>query len=303
MTSLDLGVLVAYLIGLAGLGFIYSRKLRSAKDMFAAGGRSPWWVSGLSGFMTMFSAGTFVVWGGIAFRYGMVAVSISMCYGIAALLVGRTVAGVWRRYGVDSAAEFLHLRFGASLVQFYTWLQGTLGIFTVGGSIYALAVVVTALVPLEAGHILADASTGNLSIPLLSMFLCAVVVMVAFGGGLWAVLVTDVLQFIILTVAVVLVVPLCFIEVGGVGAFLEQVPEGFLKPVSGDFTWWFLTGWVVVHYFKIGGEWAFVQRFTCVPSPRQARMSAYLFGVMYLVSPLFWMLPPMIYREIGRAHV
>ncbi len=89
----DLLVIIAYVIGLFAIGAVYGGKVRTSSDLFAAGGRSPWWVSGLSGFMTMFSAGTFVVWGGIAFKHGLVAVSINMCYGVAALLVGWTVAG------------------------------------------------------------------------------------------------------------------------------------------------------------------------------------------------------------------
>jgi solute:Na+ symporter, SSS family len=280
------------------MGALFARRMKTAGDMFAAGGQSPWWVSGLSAFMTMFSAGTFVVWGGIAFRYGFVAVAISTCYGIAALLAGWTVAGVWRRMGVSSAAEFIQLRFGRSLVQFYTWLQGSIGIFGMGGTIYALAVIVTALIPLPEGHLLANPQTGNLSVTYLSILLVLLVTLVTLIGGLWAVLMTDVLQFIILTVSVVIVVPLCFAEVGGIGAFIEKAPEGFFSPVAADFTYWFLVGWVVVHFFRIGGDWSFVQRFTCVPTPKDARKAAYLFGVMYLVSPLFWMLPPMLYRTV-----
>ena len=90
----DLLVIITYVIGLFVIGAVYGGKVRTSSDLFAAGGRSPWWVSGLSGFMTMFSAGTFVVWGGIAFKHGLVAVSINMCYGVAALLVGWTVAGL-----------------------------------------------------------------------------------------------------------------------------------------------------------------------------------------------------------------
>ncbi len=66
MTSLDYLVLTGYVLGIFAIGGVFSRKIKTSSDMFAAGGQSPWWVSGLSGFMTMFSAGTFVVWGGIA---------------------------------------------------------------------------------------------------------------------------------------------------------------------------------------------------------------------------------------------
>jgi SSS family solute:Na+ symporter len=298
MATLDLVVFGLYLVGLLVMGMFFVRRMKSTGEMFAAGGQSPWWLSGLSAFMTMFSAGTFVVWGGIAYQMGMVAVAICMCYGVSALLAGWFLAGLWKSLGVQSAAEFLELRFGNSIVQFYTWLQGTIGIFGMGGSIYALSVLVCALVVLPEGSFFADPETGRLSVTLMSLVICAVVVTITLGGGLWAVLMTDVMQFIILTVAVVVVVPMLFSETGGVTSFIDKSPEGFFVPVANDFTWWFLAGWVAVHFFKVGAEWAFVQRFVCVPTARDARKSTYLFAVMYLVSPIFWMLPPMIYRTI-----
>ena len=78
--------------------------------------------------------------------------------------------------------------------------------------------------PLPEGHFLADPATGHLSVPLTSLALCIIVIAIAFAGGLWAVLVTDVLQFVILTVSVVFVVPLMLMKVGGWGSFLGRLP-------------------------------------------------------------------------------
>lgn len=297
MSALDLAVFGLYLLGLLAMGAIFMR-MKSTHEMFAAGGQSPWWLSGLSAFMTTFSAGTFVVWGGIAYRYGMVGVSILFVIGISAVLVGWILAGRWKSFGYDSAAEFIHARFGKSLVQLYTWLQGTFGIFTIGGGIYALAVIITALIPLPEGHLLVDPETGHLSVTIASLALCLIVIVITTGGGLWAVLMTDALQFIILAAAVLVVVPLILMRVGGVGEFVAKAPEGFFSPTSGEFTWVFLALWSLVFFFKLGGEWSYVQRFACVPDARDARKSSYLFGFLYLVSPLIWMLPPMVYRVV-----
>jgi Na+/proline symporter len=301
MHAFDYIVIVLYILGIVGAGMVFAGKMKSSKDMFAAGGQSPWWVSGLSGFMTMFSAGTFVVWGGIAYKYGFVAVAINMCYGVAAMLVGWFLAGHWRRLGVNSASEFLQLRFGGSIVQFYTWFQGTIGIFAIGGAVYALSKIVCALMPLPAGHLLADPDTGLLSVPFMSVSLCVMVIIITFSGGLWAVLMTDVLQFVILVVSVVFVVPLILLKAGGWSSFIEKAPEGFTSPVAADFTWWFMAGWIIIHFFKIGGEWSFVQRYTCVPTAKDAKKAAFIFGAMYLISPIFWMLPPLVYRTLNPA--
>ncbi len=52
----------------------------------------------------------------------------------------------------------------------------------------------------------------------------------------------------------------------------------------------------MINFLRIGAEWAFVQRYLCVPTEKDARKSAYLFGFLYLTNPIFWMLPPMLYR-------
>jgi Na+/proline symporter len=312
MQTADYYILLVYLGAILGIGILLGRIVKNPQDMFAAGGQSPWWLSGLSAFMTMFSAGTFVIWGGIAFRLGFVAITISMCYGIAAFFVGWTLAARWRRMGVGSAAEFLQLRYGNSIVQLYTWLQGLLQVFSLGGAVYALSLVICTLIQLPPVvdetifAFLRDSSTGNLSVTWTSIIIIIAVIAITLSGGLWAVLITDTLQFVILTVSVVFVVPLILLEAGGVSTFISNAgsitvdAEGntLLSPVSGNYTYWFLLGWLIVHYAKIGGEWAFVQRFTCVPTARDARKSAILFGVMYLVSPIFWMLPAIAFRTI-----
>lgn len=300
VNALDLTVFGMYLAAMLAMGALFVR-MKDTREMFAAGGRSPWWLSGLSAFMTTFSAGTFVVWGGIAYRHGMVGVSILAVIGVAALAVGWSLAARWKSFGYDSAAAFLEARFGKSLVQFYTWLHGTIGMFTMGGAIYALAVIVCALVPLSPEHALADPATGRLSVTVASVGICIVVIAITSTGGLWAVLMTDALQFIILTIAVVVVVPLILGRVGGISGFMEAAPEGFFSPVAGEFNWLFLAGWSLVFFFKMGGEWAYVQRFACVPSGADAQKSSYLFGILYLVSPVIWMLPPMAYRLVDGA--
>jgi Na+/proline symporter len=75
------------------------------------------------------------------------------------------------------------------------------------------------------------------------------------------------------------------------------MPEGFLALTAGSkYTWFFLFGWVAIHYFMIGAEFAFVQRYLCVPTPTDARRSTVLFGSLYLFSPFLWLLPPMLWR-------
>lgn len=104
-------------------------------------------------------------------------------------------------------------------------------------------------------------------------------------------MVTDVLQFLILFAAVIIVIPLSLMKVGGAEAFLAKVPEGFFQTVSGDYTWVFIIAFMFYNLFFLGGNWAYVQRYTSVSTPRNARKVGWLFGILYLVSPILWMLP------------
>jgi len=285
-----------YLGGTVLLGVLLGRMVKNASDLFSAGGRSPWWASGLSGFMTMFSANTFVVWGSIAFDLGLVAVVINLMYGVAALLAGYFVASRWKSLGVETPAHYVRLRFGAGALHFYTWSMMVFRMVGTAGALYALAKILTALMPLEEGNFLRDPATGNLSVAWAISIFGGLVVLYTMIGGLWAVLMTDVLQFIILNLAVLFVVPLALARVGGVSGFIAGAPEDFFNATGGTYTWFFLAGWVAIHFFMIGADWAFVQRYLCVPTKRDARKATYLFGALYLFSPLLWLLPPMIHR-------
>ena len=291
METADWIVLFAYLAGTVAVGVYLGRLVKNSADLFTAGGKSPWWLSGLSAFMTMFSANTFVVWGGIAYEHGMVAVVINLCYGIAALLVGFTVAGKWKELGISTPAEYIDRRFGRGALHFYTWFMTVFRIVGTGGALYAIARLSLAVIVGPGGEGLT--STGlNIAI----LVFAAIVVLYTMIGGLWSVLVTDALQFIVLNLAVIFVIPLSLIKAGGLSGFVEQAPEGFFAATSDQYTFLFLIGWVAIHYFMIGAEWAFVQRNLCVENPKAARRSNYLFGGLYLFSPLLWLLPPMLWR-------
>lgn len=295
MTIIDYVVLIAYLIGTLAVGFYFYRRNKSSDDMFAAGGQSPWWVSGLSGFMTLKSAGTFVVWGGLAYSEGLVAISIVTSIGVAGILVGFFVAGHWRRIGVGTPAEFIELRFGRGAVHFYTWTMMAVRMLSAGVALYAVAVMLVNLVPLPPGNPLRDNLTGNLSIVTTILIFGAIIILYTVAGGLWAVLMTDVLQFIVLKLAVLFIIPLLIIQVMA-APNLAPVPDSFFNLTSPSYSALFLIGWVAVHFFTVGAEWAFAQRYICVPSVEDARKSAILFGVLYLISPTIWLTPAVLYR-------
>src|SRR5690606_1663704 len=155
MELADYIIILIYFAGLLVLGGVLGKKVKTSEDMFIAGRSSSWWLSGLSTYMTIFSASTFVVWGGVAHKSGLVAVVIGMVLGVASIIVGRFLAGKWSRQKISSPAEYLGIRFNKSIVRFYT-IVGMVGRGVhMAVALYAIAIMAVALIPLPENHWLA----------------------------------------------------------------------------------------------------------------------------------------------------
>ncbi len=282
MSNVDLLTILLFSVGVLLTGVAFSRTGKDMKSFFAGGGNVPWGMSGLSLFMGFFSAGTFVVWGSIAYSYGFVSVMIQMTMALAGFVVGTWIAPRWQRTHCLTAAQYISERLGVNVQKFYTYIFLIVSVFTTGSFFYPVAkiVEVSAGIPL---------TTSILVLGVFSMIYVTI-------GGLRGVVVTDVLQFVILFSAVIIVVPLSFEKVGGVDNFLANIPADFFEPVHGEYSWWFLLAFCVYNSFFLGGNWAYVQRYTSVKTPSDSRKVGWLFGCLYLVSAFLWMLPPMLYR-------
>ena len=282
---IDTSVIVIFSVFIMVIGLLFSRTGRNLKSFFAGGEAVPWFIGGLSLFMSFFSAGTFVAWGSIAYKYGWVAVTIQWTMCIGGLITGLYIAPKWKATGSLTAAEFIKDRLGAHVQKSFIYIFMLVSLFIKGSVLYSVSKLVG----------------SSLEFPLVPVTLILGILMIAYTavGGLWAVMVTDILQFVILTAAVLLIIPLAFTEAGGVHTFLTKVPDHFFNVVNGEYTWGFIAAFALYHIFYIGGNWTFVQRYTSVDTPKSASKVAFLFAGLYILSPVLWMLPPMIYQTIN----
>lgn len=287
MTSVDYIVIGVFTLAIAAAGMSFGKANTSMKSFFAAGGAVPWPINGLSLFMSFFSAGTFVVWGSIAYEFGWVAVTIQWAICLAGLLVGLFIAPKWREAQVLTVAEFIRHRLGERVQQLYTYLFLMMSLVATGAFLYPVAVIV-------------NVATG-FEITLVTLLLGSLIILYTATGGLWAVVVTDVLQFVILTAAVLIVVPLALENAGGISSFIVNTPNDFFDLVNGEYTIGFIIAFMFYNLIFVGGNWAYVQRYTTVKDRQSARKVGYLFSALYIVSPVIWMLPPMLYRTIDPA--
>ncbi len=294
MTSIDYIVIALFSLLIIFIGLSFSRK--SGGDMvsfFAAGGAVPWWINSLSLFMGFVSASTFVVWGSIAYSSGWVAISIQWAMSVAGLVTGIFIAPKWHKTKSLTAAEYICNRLGIRTQKTYSYIYLFIMVFLKGVCLYAVAIIL-------------QVATG-ISLYWWIGLLGAIVVLYTTFGGLWAVVVTDVLQFIILLSAGLILLPLSFDKIGGVSSFVnaihaQQLPD-FFNLSDHKYTISFLLGFMFYNIFYLGGQWSFIQRYTSVATPKESKKVGILFGLFYIASPVIWMLPPMIYRALNPGLV
>eukprot|EP01133_Synstelium_polycarpum_P013963 gene13963-16464_t len=286
MVQLDFIVMIVFALLIFAIGLTFTRmSSKNGNAFFEAGGETPWWINGLSLFVSYFSAGTFVVWGSIAYSSGLVANAIQLTMAISGLIVTLFIAAKWKRTGVATAAEYIGKRFGSKEKQFYTYMTLLLSLFTTAAVLYPVGKMVYVATPFTLNQCIIGIGL--------------IIVLYTAAGGLWAVLVTDVVQFVVLSAAVLIVIPIAFGHIGGVSHLIKEAPKDFFKPFNQDYTFGFMLAFIVYQTFYIGGNWSYVQRYTSVSNEKNARKVSGLFTVLYLVSPVIWMLPPMIYRIIN----
>jgi SSS family transporter len=282
MSTLDYLVILIFTFGVMAAGLSFGKSAKNLKTFFAGGGAVPWWINGLSLFMSFFSAGTFVAWGSLAYMHGLVSVSIQWTMCLSGFAIAAFIAAKWRKTGVLTGSQFIGARLGPGVQKVYTYLFMAISVFTSGAFLYPVAKIV-------------EGATG-FPFQYAVIFLALVIVLYTATGGLWAVIVTDVLQFVILAAAVIIIVPLAFAKIGGVGELFERAPENFFNLSTSEFTPLFFIGFGLYNLCFIAGNWAYAQRYTSVKTPRDARKVALLFGCLYTICPVIWMLPPMILR-------
>ena len=286
MGQLDFIVMGVFAMLIFAIGLAFTKVgSKSGQAFFEAGGETPYWINGLSLFISYFSAGTFVVWGSIAYRSGIVSNVIQLTMAISGFIVAYFIAARWKRTGVKTAAEYIGKRFGFKTQQFYTYLVLSLSLFTTASVLYPVGKMVHVATPYSL----------NTCIIIIGL----IIVLYTAAGGLWAVLVTDVVQFVILTASVLIVLPIAFKEVGGLDQFVSNAPADFFKPFNNDYTLGFMLAFILYQTVYIGGNWSYVQRYTSVKDEKSSKKVAYIFTVLYFISPLLWMLPPMMYRIIN----
>jgi SSS family transporter len=280
-------VIIGYFVLLTGIGLYFWKRMKQAKDFFTGGNRIPWWLAGISFYLTGFSAFTFVAYSEMAYRYGFVAVTLAWSSAVAMLGGTLFLAARWRRARIISPVEFLEARYSKQIRQALAWTGLPLKVIDDGLKIYATGVFVSV----------------GMGFDLKTSIVVSGVVMLlyTFMGGLWAVVVTDFVQFIILTLGVVALFPLVFTESGagsGLGILTQGAPAGFLAPINEPFSPLYVLAFYLLILLSYNGNWAFAQKFYSVRDEREARKAGLLATALKIIGPPLFILPAMAARSL-----
>ena len=231
-------------------------------------------------------------------------------FGLAHVAMAVVFAPLWRRSGVLTDAAFTELRYGGPAA---AWLRGIkafllalpVNCIGIGYAFLALRKVVEALG-------IVSGSPAAFGVPDTLWLLAVVALMVlayTVAGGLWAVVVTDLVQLVLALLGALAVAVAALHAAGGMGGLLGQL-EGMNRPELLSLVPWtiedggvhWLEGagisvpmflaYIAVQWWSFrrsdgGGE--FIQRMLATRDEQQARLAGWVFLVVnYLVRSWLW---------------
>ncbi|HWA26614.1 MAG TPA: hypothetical protein VG734_13220 [Lacunisphaera sp.] len=282
VSGYDLGIIGVYLLFLASMGWIFRRFNKGSTDYFAGGCRQTWWLLGASSFISNFSCWTFTGAAGIAYTYGFLIFSVYVTDVVGFLFAYGWFAQRFRQLRMVTAMDAVRLRFGRISEQFFTWC----------GFVRSLGVAAVWLVGLS---IILSSAFGFPQVPVICVT-GVVVILIALLGGNWAVAASDFIQLLVLMSITIVVSVLTLVKVGGLAAFLEQIPadrwQVFHPAGTIPYDWLYLATYVISAIYD-RNDIQRAAKYIPAKDSEHARRSTLIPLVGYAVMPVFWFIPPL----------
>jgi SSS family solute:Na+ symporter len=284
VTTIDYVVIAAYMVLMVAIGLYAARFNKDASDYFRGANRIPWLVAGLSSFMSGFSAWTFTGAAGLAYQHGLIAILLYLGNALTFLLGYWVFAVRWRRARISTVMEYLVERFDERTRQAFSWSTVLFQLFTGASMLYGLGLFV--------------ASTCDL--PLVWTIFGSGVVILAYCviGGLWAVVITDFLQAVILMPFTIVMVAASLARVGGLGGLMRGLPPEMTSlHLTAEMGWLYVACWTFMVSFGYNTS-AMAQRYFSVADERAAKKVALLCFSLFVLGAFIWFIPPLAMRVL-----
>lgn len=225
LETLDLAILVAYLVGIFLLAQWVSREKaghrKSADDYFLAGKSLPWWAIGASLIAANISAEQIIGMSGSGYALGLAIASYEWMAAATLIIVAKFFLPVFLRNGIHTMPQFLEKRYGGNI-------RTLMAVFWLGLYVFVNLTSVLWLGSLAIAHV---SGIGQFE-ALIGLALFALAYQLY--GGLKAVALTDIVQVVLLVLGGLLLVAICLDQVsGGNGMWagfqrlVDESPEHF----------------------------------------------------------------------------
>ena len=307
LTLLDWAVLAAYFLISFGVAWrLRGRAQASLADFFVSGRGVPWWIAGTSMVATTFAADTPLAVTGITAAHGLAGNWFWWSLLFSGMLTVFYFARLWRRAGVLTDVELTELRYAGRPAAF---LRGFRAVY--------LGVLMNCLIMGWVNLAMVKVLKVTLGIEKLEAVLLCLVVTAVYTtiAGLWGVLITDFLQFLLMISMSIALAVYAVSAVGGLAALKAKVAaaeaggagEGSLLAFfpSLDSPWMPLTVFLVyigVNWWagwypgaEPGGGGYVAQRIFCAKDEKHSLWATLWFNVAhYALRPWPWILVALV---------
>ena len=268
MTAIDWVFVALYFALLVVIGVQSIRRIRSSDDFAVAGARVTWPILFATVAASFLGGGSAMGNAGNAFTSGYVFMFAFFAFGLQTVLVGGFVVHKLRRYeGAHTVGDVMEVHYGkgARLVTGVLSLGLCAGIL--GGQVLAVGTLLKTVFgfPQLVGILIG----------------MGIVLLYSTFGGMWAVVQTDVLQFVVLGVFIPLTLIIGLARVGGPSALVSHISPDHLT-LLGKWTPALFIGTFVTFLFGETLTPPFTQRAFSARDPRAARRAYLTTGVFSL---------------------
>ena len=226
LSALDWTIIAVYFAFSLAIGLYYYRRAgESTSDYFVAGRQLPWWLAGTSMVATTFAADTPLAVTEMVARNGVAGNWLWWSMLPSGMLTVFFFARLWRRAEVMTDVEFVELRYSGRPAAFLRGFRALyLGL--------AINLIIMGWVNLGMAKILSG-TLGLQKWEALGICLC-VTFLYSILSGLWGVVVTDAVQFVIAMVGSIALAWFAVDAVGGLDALktglTRVIPAGGTEP-------------------------------------------------------------------------
>lgn len=265
MHILDILGISAYFLMLLYIGFKSSKKVQTSDDFAVAGNKITWPILFATLAASFLGGGASMGRAGQTFEHGYAFMFAAIAFPIATIIVGIFIAPKLKNYKkAHTVGDIMEHHYGSAARLF----TGVFSILFCVGILGTQALAIGTVFNILLG---VDVVNGIL----IGMF---VVLIYSTLGGMWAVIQTDVIQFIMLALFLPITMYIGVDLVGGPEAMVAKLPE-FHFSVIGTYSWGaFLSIFIA---FLLGETLVppYTQRALAAPDSRNAKIGYSLSGV------------------------